>query len=194
MTIIKELQKLAGLTGDSPRELIAEQIRRIEKEGGEIVYQIIQILIKEKMERGYTKKYSLAELQKKFPWKKSRLIEKLQKVVEEGVLKHEKRKYLLNKENELVKRIWNYYNEPSYPEKEKMDEIRELIQRKKKLEIELDKEERKCKRKYREMTKKEEEEYKEEIIREIIADVNACPKEFIMKNIMEAIGYKRYKN
>ena len=193
MTVTEELQKLANLTSDCPKKLVGEQIRRIGKEGGELAYQITQILIKEKMERGYTKKYSLTELQKKLPWKKSRLIEKLQRVVEIGILKHEKRKYLLNKENELVKRIWNYYNEPSYQEKEKIEEIRKLIQRKKELERELDKEERKDTRKYREMTKKEEKEYKEEIIREIMADVNARPKEFIMKNILEALGYKKQK-
>jgi len=95
------------------------------------------------MERGYSKRYSLAELEERLPWKKSRLIEKMQRTVEEEVLKHEKRKYQLNKENELVKRIWNYYNEPNYQEKEKTEEIRTMIQKKRTLEKELEKEKEK---------------------------------------------------
>ena len=179
------------MTKECSKELVAQQIRRVGKEGGEAIFQIIQLLIKEKMERGFTKRYSLTELKKMFPWKKSRLREILQKVVEEGVLKHEKRKYLLNKENELVKKIWNYYNEPSYQEKGRIEEIRKLIQRKKKLKIDLDKEERKGIRKYREITKNEEEEYIEEILRELTASVNASPKEFIIKNLVEALGYRK---
>lgn len=178
------------MTRESSKKLIAGQIRRIGKEGGEIIYYIIQLLLKEKMERGFTKRYSLAELQKMFPWKKSRTIEIMQEVVEKGVLKHEKRKYLLNKENKLVKRIWNYYNEPNY--QEKTEDIRKLIhKKKKKLELELEKDEKKSIRKYKEMTKKEEEEYGIKIMEEFTAGMN--PKEFIMKNILEALGYKKYE-
>ena len=179
------------MTRESSKKLIAEQIRRIGKEGGEIIYYIIQLLLKEKMEKGFTKRYSLAELQKMFPWKKSRTIEIMQEVVEKGVLKHEKRKYLLNKENKLVKRIWNYYNEPSYQEKEKIEDIRKLIHKKKKLEFELEKEEKKSIRKYKEMMKKEDEEYGIKIMEEFTDGMN--PKEFIMKNILEALGYKKYE-
>ncbi len=97
-------------------------------------------VLQEKITRGHSKKYSLAELLEKMPWEKSTLIKKLQKGTKEGILKHEKRKYLLNKENEIVKRMWNYYNELAYQEKEKREEIRELTQRKRRLEQELEKE------------------------------------------------------
>ena len=189
MTLKEELEKLARLSKDSSKKEVAEQIRRIGEEEGEVIYQIIIMLTKEKIERGYTKKYSLAELQKKMPWKKSRLIEKLQEAVTEKVLKHEKRKYLINKENDLVKRIWNYYNEPNYKEKEKITEIRNLIQRKRKLEKELEKEERINGRKYRKATKKEEKELIKEIIEELEEGLD--PRELIRKKTLEALGYRK---
>lgn len=191
MTLNEELQKLAKLTIESSKEEVAEQIRKIGEKNEEVIYQIIMLLTKEKMERGYTKRYSLAELQKKLPWKKSRLIEKLQEIVTEKVLKHEKRKYLLNNENELVKRIWNYYNEPNYQNKEKIDELRNLIQRKKKLEKELEKKERNNGGKYREATKKEEKELRKEIEEELEEGLD--PKELIRKKTLEALGYKKQK-
>ncbi len=188
MTVEKELQKLAKLTEESTKETIAEQIKKIGEKGGEVVYQIIITLTKERMERGYSKRYSLAELEERLPWKKSRLIEKLQRTVKEEVLKHEKRKYQLNKENELVKRIWNYYNEPNYQEKEKTEEIRTLIQKKRELVKELEKEEKKKRRKYREATKKEEEEFRKEIIAEYEEGGEA--RNLVTKKTLEAIGYK----
>ena len=123
MALVEELRKLAKTTKEKSAEGIAQQIRKIVENEGEASYQIIMLLVKEKMERGYTKNYTLTELQEKLPWQKSRAIEKLQKVVGEGVLKHEKKRYALNKENELVKRIWNYYNETGYQEKEKISKI-----------------------------------------------------------------------
>ena len=191
MTLNEELQKLAKLTIESSKEEVAEQIRKIGEKDEEVIYQIIMLLTKEKMERGYTKRYSLAELLKKLPWKKSRLIEKLQEIVTEKVLKHEKRKYLLNNENELVKRIWNYYNEPNYQKKEKIEELRNLIQRKKKLEKELEKKERNNGEKYREATKKEEKELRKEIEEELEEGLD--PRELIRKKTLEALGYKKQK-
>lgn len=193
MTLINELRKLTELSRDSTIERVAKQIRKIVEEGGEVTYQIAHMLIKEKMERGYSKKYSLAELQKKLPWKKSRLIEKLQKVVKEGVMKHEKRRYLLDKDNELVKRIWNYYNEPRNKEKEKTNEIWKLIQRKKEKEKEIESKNNKEKTKYREITKKEKEEYIQKI-RDILEDVMdplEHTEEFFEKNLIKALGYKK---
>lgn len=191
MTLKEELQKLAKLTIESSKEEVAEQIREIGENDGEVIYQIIILLTKEKMERGYTKRYSLAELQKKLPWKRSRLIEKLQEKVTEKVLKHEKRKYLLNNENELVKRIWNYYNEPNYQKKEKIEELRNLIQRKRKLEKELEKKERNNWGKYREATKKEKKELRKEIEEELEEGLD--PRELIRKKTLEALGYKKQK-
>ncbi len=93
------------------------------------------------------------------------------------------------KENELVKRIWNYYNEPNYQEKEKTEEIRTLIQKKRKLVKELEKEEKKKRRKYREATKKEEEEFRKEIIAEFVEGGEV--RGLVTKKTLEAIGYRR---
>ncbi len=189
MTIIDELQLLAKFTKDCSKKLVAKQIRRVGKEEGEMIYQIIMLLVREELDRGYSKKYLLRELLKKLPWEKSRLIERLQEVVGKGVLKHEKRKYLLNKEDELVKRIWNYYNNTSYQEDDKIEAIRKLKQKKKELEMELEEKEWKSKKRYRETSKKEEKEYREKIKEYLEEGVD--PKEFIRKNFVEALGYKK---
>ncbi|MHA1761863.1 MAG: hypothetical protein ACTSXA_14725, partial [Candidatus Heimdallarchaeota archaeon] len=157
MALIEELRKLAKTTKEKSQEKIAKQIRKIVENEVEVSYQIIMLLVKEKMERGYTKKYTLTELQKKLPWRKSTTIERLQKIVGEGVLKHEKRRYELNKENELVMRIWNYYNETGYKEKEERNKVWKLIQRKNELEEKLA-EKIEEKGKYRKITKSEDEE------------------------------------
>ena len=165
-----------------------------EKES-ELIYQIIMVLVNEKMERGYTKKYSLAELQEKLPWKKSRLIEKLQRVAEEGVLIHEKRKYKLNKENELVKRIWNYYNETSQKEKGKMAEIWKLIQRRNELEKKLAEKTKKEKGKYKEMTRKEDEKFQENFEEELMDTPDPLEEAiiFLRKNKEKVMGYVKQK-
>ena len=188
MAVKEELQELVKLTKESSKEKVAEQIRKVGEKGGEVIYQLIVMLIKERMDRGYSKRYSLAEIQERLPWKKSRIIDKLQKTVEEGVMKHKKRKYQLNKENELVKKIWNYYNEPRYKEKKKTEEIRKMIRKKR--EKELMKEEKKGK--YREATKKEKEEFRREIKEYLEAGVETEEiKEFITKRKVEALGYRK---
>ena len=93
------------------------------------------------------------------------------------------------KENELVKRIWNYYNEPNYQEKEETEEIRYLMQKKRRLVKELEKEEKKKRRKYREATKKEEEEFRKEIIEEYEEEGEA--RGLVTKKTLEALGYRR---
>jgi len=190
MALVEELRKLAKTTKEKSAEGIAQQIRKIVENEGEASYQIIMLLVKEKMERGYTKNYTLTELQEKLPWQKSRAIEKLQKVVGEGVLKHEKKRYALNKENELVKRIWNYYNETGYQEKEKISKIWELIQRKNELEEKLA-EKIEEKGKYREITKREDEEFQEEMIKGLkeTQEPKEITEEFLKKNKQKTLGY-----
>lgn len=194
MALAEELRRLAKTTKEKSREGLAEQIRNIVENEGEASYQIIMLIVKEKMERGYTKNYTLTELQEKLPWKKSRSIEKLQNVVEEGVLKHEKRKYALNKENELVKRIWNYYNETGYKEKEKISKVWKLIQRKNELEQKLA-EKIEEEGEYREITKREDEEFQEEIIKGIkdTQEPKEITEEFLKKNRQKTLGYEKQK-
>lgn len=192
MALEEELRRLAKTTKEKSGEELAEQIRKIVENDAEASYQIIMLIVKEKMERGYTKNYTLTELQEKLPWKKSRSIEKLQKVVGEGVLKHEKRRYALNKENELVKRIWNYYNETGCKEKEKISEVWKLMQRKNELEQKLA-EKIEEKGEYREITKREDEEFQEEIIKGIIdtQEPKEITEEFLKKNKQKTLGYKK---
>ncbi len=187
MTITEELEILTKKTEE--RKEVVEQIKKIRKKEGEILYQIANEFVKEKITRGHSKKYSLAELLEKMPWEKSTLIKKLQKGTKEGILKHEKRKYSLNKENEIVKRMWNYYNEPAYQEKEKREEIRELTQRKRRVEEELEREEKERTRKYREIGEEGEEKIREEIKERLMEGVDT--KEFIEKNILGIIGYRK---
>ncbi|MHA1366589.1 MAG: hypothetical protein ACTSP5_09300 [Candidatus Heimdallarchaeota archaeon] len=188
MTLIEELGKLAT-TGN-----LAKQIRKIVEKKGEITYQIIMLLTKEKMERGYTKKYTLKEIQGKLPWKKSTAILRLQEVVNEGVLIHEKKRYKLNKENELVKRIWNYYHEMNQQEKEKMKKILLLTQRKNELETRIA--EQKVKEgKYKKLTKKEDEEFQNEIMNELeVDDPKEDLKKCLLKNKEKVMGYKKGEN
>ena len=156
----------------------------------EELYQITNVLVIEKIARGYSKKYSLAELRKMLPWGKSWAIKKLEKGIEEGILVHEKRKYILNKENERVKRMWNYYNKPTQRESAKGEKIRELGREKKKLKEELEREERmRRKRKYRKLTNAEERSRRREITEYLNEGIET--KEMIKKNLMEIIGYKR---
>jgi len=182
MTLKEELSKLATTKMGESTIRIAEQIRKIVESKGEISYQIIMLLTKEKMERGYTKGYTLNELQKKLPWEKSTTIKRLQEVVDQEVLRHEKRKYKLNKENEIVKRIWNYYHETSYQEKEKMKKLLLLTQKKNELERRLA-EQKVDDGIYKKLTKKEEEEFAKEIKNEARDEYE--PKERVMEYLME---------
>ncbi|MHA1124369.1 MAG: hypothetical protein ACTSSB_05330 [Candidatus Heimdallarchaeota archaeon] len=188
--MIAELEKFAKTAKEKSSEKIAEQIRKIVEKRGEISYQIIMLLTKEKMERGYTKDYTLKELQEKLPWKKSTTIERLQEEVEKGVLKHEKKRYKLNKENELVKRIWNYYHETGHNKNEKMRRVWEKIQRKKELEKRIvEKEE--AEGKYRKNTKREDEELYCEIKEELIAtnEPKETVKKYLLKNKEKVMGF-----
>ncbi|MGC9777679.1 MAG: hypothetical protein HZR80_00390 [Candidatus Heimdallarchaeota archaeon] len=186
-TIVNDLERLTKISiKDQGR--ITKNLLRITVHEGEFAYQIIKLLLTEKIEKGYTKKYSLVELQKKIPLKRSRLIEKLQRVVKEGVLKHQKRKYMINKEHILVDRLWQYYNDANYKEREKTKDIINLIQENEQIEEEWIRE-----RKYNKLTEKEEEKLREEMINETIADsydIEDELKRLIGQNKVRIIGYK----
>lgn len=174
MTLIEELGKL------EKTDNLAVQIRKIVESKGELIYQIIILLVKENMEIGFAKEYTLKELLGKLPWKKSTAILRLQEVVEEGVLTHKKRRYKLNKENVLVKRIWNYYHKTTKQEKEKWKKILQLKQKKNELEkriVEL-----KEKGKNKKLTKKEEKEFCKEIMIELEVE---NPKEDLVKYLLK---------
>ncbi len=193
-TIVNDLERLTKISiKDQGR--ITKNLLRITVHEGEFAYQIIELLLTEKIEKGYTKKYSLVELQKKIPLKRSRLIEKLQRVVKEGVLKHQKRKYMINKEHILVDRLWQYYNDANYKEREKIKDIINLIQENEQIEEEIREIEEEWirERKYNKLTEKEEEKLREEMINETIADsydIEDELKRLIGQNKVRIIGYK----
>ncbi|MHA1211252.1 MAG: hypothetical protein ACTSSH_02210 [Candidatus Heimdallarchaeota archaeon] len=108
-------------------------------------------------------------------------------------MKHEKRRYQMEKENELVKKMWNHYNKPRYEKErkeEKRTEIRERIRREKELKEKLEIEEKKLRRKYREQSKKEQEIFRKKIIEITKADTEMEEElsGFITKNKMGALG------
>ncbi|MCK5159849.1 MAG: DUF5320 domain-containing protein, partial [Candidatus Heimdallarchaeota archaeon] len=148
----------------------------------------------------YKKEYSLSEFTEKMPWKKSQLSIKLQKAVKEGVILHQKRKYMINFEHIAVKRLWKFYIEPNdyNKQKEEAKEIQLLTQEKERLEEEIrDLQERIEKEiKYKPITEKEFREFGEEILRFVESDDDFDKKEglkeLLMKNKDKSIGYKEH--
>lgn len=188
MSLEETIREFRELKKESSNKEKAKIIRRI-GEKGEISYQIIMMLVKEELERGYSKKYSLTTLLERIPWEKSRAIEKLREIETEGILKHEKKKYYLNRENKLVKRIWKYYNEPSYWRRKEVEEINQLIKKKRELMQEIENREREMKRNYQEMNEREERELGREIKEEIReGSTKEELVEYIEKNIERVLG------
>lgn len=191
MTIKEAIRELREMKKESTKEEVAKRIRKI-AEKGEERYQIIVMLVKEERERGYTKKYSLRELVEKMPWKKSRAIEKLQEMIKEEIVKYERKKYELNRKNDGVKRIREYYNEPSYWRKEEREEIKKLNERKKELREKIEEKRREKKKGYKEMKEKEEREYRKKIEEELReGSTKEELKEFIKKNIEKTLGREK---
>ena len=119
MSVVEELRKLVNLSKNSTDSVLANQIRKITDFDVDFLYQLILFFVKEKIDVGHSKEYPLAELQKRIPLKKTRLIEKLQKIVSLGLLSHTKRKYKILMDSDLISRIWNYYNETEFDDSEK---------------------------------------------------------------------------
>jgi len=101
---------------------------------------MIRAIVKTMSKREFLFLDSLAVMMiKEQSWKKSQASVKLRKAVNEGILIHEKRKYSLNMEHGLVKKIWHFYTDPSdFKEKfEQAKEIKELVKKKEQLEKKL---------------------------------------------------------
>jgi len=58
---------------------------------------------------GNLRAYSKQEIKENFPWKKSQLQFLLRKAINQKIVIYYQRKYLLNIENSLVKRLWSFY-------------------------------------------------------------------------------------
>ena len=61
---------------------------------------------------GNLKAYSKQEIKEEFPWNRSQLQFLLRKAINQKIVIYHHRRYLLNVENSLVKRLWNYFFAP----------------------------------------------------------------------------------
>lgn len=73
------------------------------------IYSIIKLFVIKYRRTGILKPYKKSELQNCFEWEQTQLNHYLQQAVRHNVLHNNKRKYSLNLENVLVKRVWNFY-------------------------------------------------------------------------------------
>jgi len=145
--IMKELEELSldkvlekiGQLKLTDQTMIRAIVKTMSKREFLFLDSLAVMMIKEQLKIGYKKEYSLSELVERLPWKKSQASVKLRKAVNEGILIHEKRKYSLNMEHGLVKKIWHFYTDPSdFKEKfEQAKEIKELVKKKEQLEKKL---------------------------------------------------------
>jgi len=89
-------------------KLSARALHLIDHLGEADIFNIIEIissLLEEQLETGEIKGYTKGELLERLPWKKSRLTERLQLLVGQGILEYQKRRYNLNNDCKLVIRV-----------------------------------------------------------------------------------------
>lgn len=173
-------------------------IRALVKKETLFIHQLVCMMIEEQIKIGYKKEYTLSEFIDRMPWKKSQLSVKLQKVVKEGVILHQKRKYTLNFEHIAVKRLWRFYTEPNdyKKQREEAKEIQLLTQEKEQLEEEIRdlQEQLEKETKYKLITEKEIREFSEEIAGIVDVeddfDKKEILKELLKRNKEKLIGYK----
>jgi len=79
------------------------------KEKTLFIFDLICYILEKYHNIGNLRSYSKQELIDIFPWQKSQLQILLRKAVNQKVVISQKRKYSLNLEHPLVKRLWNYY-------------------------------------------------------------------------------------
>ncbi len=109
--LLLELEEeiLKGTSNQRGVQRFSDKAYKKMKELGErevlVVFDIVKLLLGEIMETGTAKPISKSELLRNLPWEKSRLSERLQKLVQEGILLQEKRKYLLNLDNPFIERV-----------------------------------------------------------------------------------------
>jgi len=89
-------------------KLSFKALHLIDQLGEEDIFNTIEIissLLEEQLETGEIKGYTKGELLERLPWKKSQLTERLQLLVGQGILECQKRRYNLNNDCKLVKRV-----------------------------------------------------------------------------------------
>jgi len=73
------------------------------------LYLLIKTLVASIQQTGITKAQGKSELERLFRWKKTQLRYYLQEAVRQKILSYQKRKFSLNQEHPLVKRVWGHY-------------------------------------------------------------------------------------
>ncbi|MBN1330479.1 MAG: hypothetical protein JXA54_13475 [Candidatus Heimdallarchaeota archaeon] len=93
-------------TEELPEELYTI-VRELEEKEAITVSLLVKQLLERFIDSGEVEVYGRKELAVLLPWKKTRLSERLQKLVAEGILLHNKRKYSLNMDEPFVLRVKN---------------------------------------------------------------------------------------
>ena len=104
------------------------------------IYLLIKSFVLKYRKMGILKSYKLSELLTSFKWKKTQLNYNLKQAVKQNVLFYNKRKYSLNLDNILVKRVWNFYftfTKDIGFTSTNMIEIASMLTKKKKLEKQI---------------------------------------------------------
>ncbi|MBY8992904.1 MAG: hypothetical protein KGD59_00010 [Candidatus Heimdallarchaeota archaeon] len=84
---------------------IYEIIRELGERDLIVNYRIVKYLLEQFLDSGKVETFGRKDFLKFLPWQKSQLTERLQGMVEEGLLLFEKRKYSLNIDNPFVNRV-----------------------------------------------------------------------------------------
>jgi len=109
-SIVNLLDELINLSNEEMHYkkfvLLTNQLWQIEEY---TIYSIIKLFVIKYRRTGILKPYKKSELQKCFEWEQTQFNHYLQQAVRHNVLHNNKRKYSLNLDNILVKRIWNFY-------------------------------------------------------------------------------------
>lgn len=82
------------------------------KEKTLFIFNLICYILEKYHTIGNLRSYSKQELLDVFPWQRSQLQVLLRKARNQDIVISQKRKYSLNLEHPLVKRLWNYYFTP----------------------------------------------------------------------------------
>ncbi|HUU79426.1 MAG TPA: hypothetical protein VMX55_13855 [candidate division Zixibacteria bacterium] len=107
-----------------------------------VIYSIIKFLVKKYRSTGILKVYKRKELLYYFKWEETQFDHYLKQAVKYNVLQQTNRKYALNLDHVLVKRVLNFYINTKHNENtnsSEMLEITSIIKKKLLLEIEKEK-------------------------------------------------------
>ncbi len=190
----------------SPTQLYVEERSKVDNIINELAEKevqttsnIVKVLLEEFIETGESQYHSRAWYCERLPWEKSRITERLQQLVKEGILRTNKRKYAINVSSPFVGRIKRTIRldsqEIDYETmvEEFAREINQKEEEKEPKEIELQEEKRRA---YRKGTVREIEKFIQEIRRtyfEYVGEMTECELEDeiaseIEKKILMTIG------